>query len=79
MPSTVQFPQSPLPKVTRQLHCLVLLLLHQDEHLIEPVCSCLVLLELIYQGPLKKELIYQEMHWYGWIILLLCVGNLTEV
>ena len=56
VPSMVQFPRSPLAKVTRQLHCLVLLLLHQDEHRIEPVCSCLVL-----------ELIYQAMHWYGGI------------
>ena len=69
VPSTVQFPQSPLAKVTRQLHCLVLLLvLHQDEHRIEPICSCLVL-----------ELIYEVMHWYGGIILLLCIYNLSEV
>ena len=74
MPSTVQFPRSPLIKVTRQLHCLVLLLLllllllDQDEHRIEPVCSCLVL-----------ELIYQAMHWYGGIILLLGIYNLSEV
>ena len=66
--STVQFPRSLLVNVTRQLHCLVLLLLHQDEHRIEPVCSCLVL-----------ELIYQAMHWYGGIILLLCIYNLSEV
>ena len=67
VPSTVQFPRSPLVKVTRQLHCL-LLPLQQDEHKIEPVCLCLVL-----------ELIYQAMHWYGGIILLLYLYNLSEV
>ena len=70
VPSTAQFPQSPLPKVTRQLHCLVLIgVLYQDEYRIEPICSCLVLLELIYQAT----------HWYGGIILLLCIYNLSEV
>ena len=78
VPSTIQFPWSLLPLVTHQLHCLVLLLLHQDEHRIEPVCSCLLVLELIYT-PKKLELIYQAMHCYGGIILLLCIYNLSEV